>query len=342
MYVGLDVHKDFCQACFLDEEGIVVKETSFSTNKNGLEDLVEATRNSKVVMEASGSSLHIYDALSETCTVTVAHPSKVKVIASARIKTDKIDARILAQLLRADMIPKSFIPVKKHRQARLLVRHRASLVRTRTRIKNQIHALLTKEGVKVPFKEAFGKKGILFLHDVELGEMQRISMNSLLSLLESFNEQIRGFEKRIRDMASQDAYAKRLVEMKGVGHLTALAVSSEVCDVSRFPSYKHFCSFLGLVPSIRQSGNVERRGHITKQGNNLIRWLLIQDARVAVKHSERFKRKYHRLLAKGVDENKAIVAIARNMAVIMYLMLVRNEPYRDESKGGKPVTSLGR
>ena len=99
MYVGLDVHKDFCQACFLDEEGIVVKETSFSTNKNGLEDLVEATRNSKVVMEASGSSLHIYDALSETCTVTVAHPSKVKVIASARIKTDKIDARILAQLL---------------------------------------------------------------------------------------------------------------------------------------------------------------------------------------------------------------------------------------------------
>ncbi len=111
----------------------------------------------------------------------------------------------------------------------------------------------------------------------------------------------------------------------------------KIGDIKRFSSHKKFCCYLGIVPSVRQSGFVERKGHITKQGNNLLRFLLIQCARSAVMHSPRFKRKYEKLLARGVDENKAIVAIARKIAVIMYFMLVRNEPYREESKGGKPV-----
>ena len=343
MYVGLDVHKDFCQAAFLDDEGKLVREERFENTDSGLLELAQATREQQVVMEASSSSEHVYDALNESCTVKVAHPSKVKAIASARIKTDKIDARMLAQLLRADMIPESYVPPKAYRQARLLVRYRASLVSARTKIKNQAKSLLTKEGIKNPFKASasFGKKGFLFMRNVELGEVQRLSMNSLLLLLESFNKQITDFDKRIRGMASQDAYAKLLVTMKGVGHLTSLAVASEICDINRFSSYKKLCSYLGLVPSIRQSSKTERRGRITKQGNALLRSMLIQNARVAVRHSERFKRKYERLLAKGVEENKAIVAIARHMVVIMYLMLVRNQPYVEERKGEKPASGTG-
>jgi len=343
MYVGLDVHKDFCQAAFLDNEGKLVREERFENTDSGLLELAQATQEQQVVMEASSSSEHVYDVLSESCIVKVAHPSKVKAIASARIKTDKIDARILAQLLRADMIPESYVPPKAYRQARLIVRYRASLVSARTRIKNQTKSLLTKEGIKNPFKAnaAFGKKGLLFLRNVELEEMQRISMASLMSTLEFFNKQISDFDKRIRDMASQDAYAKLLVTMKGVGHLTSLAVASEICDIGRFSSYKKLCSYLGLVPSVYQSSNTERRGHITKQGNALLRSMLIQNARVAVRHSERFRNKYEKLLAKGVTENKAIVAIARHMVVIMYIMLVRNEQFVEERKGEKPVRQLG-
>lgn len=340
MYVGLDVHKDFCQAAFVNSKGKTVKEQIFENNIFGLTELVKATKKAKVVLEASSSSMRVYDALSKTCNIKVAHPARVKAIASARIKTDKIDARILAQLLRADLIPESFVPCVVHRQARLLVRHRASLVWSRTRIKNQIRSLLTKEGVKIPFDTPFGKKGMIFLRTIELGEIQRISMDTTLYILDAFNTKIEEADKHIESFASQDAYAKLLVTIPGVSWFSALVVSSEICDIQRFESHKKLCSYAGLVPSVYQSGSTDRKGHITKQGSRMLRWILIQDARSAVKHSKRFARKYNKL-AKRIGEKKAIVAIARNIAVSMYFMLVRNETFR-ESKGGIPVAFRGR
>ena len=340
MYVGLDVHKDFCQAAFLDANGNLVKEERFENTVSGLEKLAQATKYQEVVMESSTSSMHVYDTLSETCKVKVAHPSRVKAIASARIKTDKIDARILAHLLRVDLIPESYVPSKQHRQARLLVRQRASLVEVKTQIKNKIHALMTREGVKIPFNDSFGKKTILFLKSVDIGEAQRASLDSLLVVLETLDKQVKEFDKRAINYASEDKYAKLLVTHTGVGHLTALAASSEICDISRFPSHKKLCSYFGLVPSVYQSGGTDRRGHITKQGSSMMRSLLIQCAWSAVKYSPRFRRKYNKL-RKKTGNQKAIVAIARTIAVDMYFMLVRNEPYKEERKRGKPVSSLG-
>lgn len=332
MYVGIDVHKDFCQACFLDAKGKVVKESVFQNTEDGLQKLAKAVRRSKVVFEASSSAFRIFDVLSQVCDVKVAHPLKVKAIASARIKTDKIDAHILAQLLRADLIPESYIPSREQRQVRIIVRHRVALGRTATRIKNQIHSILTREGIKTPYKNAFSKKGIEFLKNVNLEEMHRISLNSLLAILDSIEEQLKDTKERVEEIASKDTCATLLATHIGVGHLTALAVSSEIIDIERFPSHKNFCSYLGIVPSIHQSGNVERKGRITKQGNKLLRWLLVQCARSAVRHSMRFRKKYRSLIKKGVTENKAIVAIARIIAVDMYFMLVRNEPYREQGR----------
>lgn len=343
MYVGLDVHKDFCQAAFVDVDGKLVREERFENTVSGLEELAQATRSQDVVMESSTSSMHVYDVLSETCKVKVAHPSRVKAIASARIKTDKIDARILAHLLRADLIPESYVPSKQHRQARLLVRQRASLVEVRTQIKNKIHALMAREGVKIPFKDAFGKKTVLFLKSIDTGEAQRASLNSLLVVLETLDKQIKEADKHVVKYASSDKYTKLLVTHTGVGWLTALAASSEICDISRFSSHKKLCSYFGLVPSAYQSGSIDRKGHITKQGNTLMRSLLIQCAWSAAKYSPRFRRKYNKL-RKKTGNQKAIVAIARSIVVDMYFMLVRNEEYkepRNERKGGKPVSSLG-
>lgn len=334
MYVGLDVHKEFCQAAFVNAKGKTVREQVFENSDKGLTELVKATKRAHVVMESSSSSTRVYDALSKTCDVKVAHPSKVRAIASARIKTDRIDAQTLAQLLRADLIPESFVPCMQHRQARLLVRHRISLVGVRAQIKNQIRSLLTREGVKAD--TPFGKKGLLFLRTLELGEIQRISLDTTLSILETFNEKIKDADERIKSFASQDDYAKLLVTMPGVGWFSALAVSSEICDIERFTSHKELSSYAGLVPCVYQSGSTDRKGHITKQGSKTLRWVLVQDAWSAVKHSKRFARKYNRL-AKRIGKKKAIVAIARKISVSMYFMLVRNEPFKEsESKGGKP------
>ena len=343
MYVGLDVHKEFCQAAFLDEDGKLVREERFENTASGLEELAQATREQEVVMESSTSSMHVYDALSGTCNVKVAHPSRVKAIASARIKTDKIDARILAHLLRADLIPESYMPSKEHRQARLLVRQRASLVEVRTQIKNKIHALLARDGIKMPFKDSFGKKTILFLKSIDIGEAQRASLDSLLAVMETLDKEITEANRRVVGCASCDNYAKLLVTHTGVGWLTALAVSSEICDISRFVSHKKLCSYFGLVPSVYQSGSTDRKGHITKQGNTLLRALLIQCAWSAAKYSPRFRKKYNKL-RKKIGNQKAIVAIARMIVVDMYFMLVRNEKYKEpknERKGGKPVSLLG-
>jgi len=343
MYVGLDVHKDFCQAAFVSSNGEFVKEERFENTCSGLADLAQATKDCEVVMESSNSSMHVYDALSKTCKVKVAHPSRVKAIASARIKTDKIDARILAHLLRANLIPESFVPSPEYRQARLIVRHRASLVEVRTQIKNKIHAILIRDGIKSPFTEKFGREGMLFLKHVDIGEAQRASLDSLLSVLEALSKQVKEADRRVEYHASQDAYAKLLATHPGVGRLTALAAASEICDISRFSSHKKLSSYFGLVPSVYQSGGTDRKGHITKEGSSLMRWLLVQCAWTAVKRSRRFKRKYDKL-KKRVGKNKAIVAIARTIAVDMYFMLVKNEEYKEpkeERKRGKPVTSPG-
>ena len=339
MYVGIDVHKEFCQASFVNAKGKIVREGKYLNTNSGLAELAKATKNASVVIEASSSSMHVYDALEKTCKVKVAHPSRVRAIASARIKTDKIDARILAHLLRADLIPESYMPSKEYRQARLLVRHRCALVKLRTGVKNQIQSLLTKEGVRAP-KNLFSQKGMKWLHAFPLGEIQKLSLDSMISVLDTLNKQVKESDERIEKFASNDNYAKLLVTIPGVSWFSALIISSEICDIKRFESHKKFSSYAGLVPSIHQSGNVEKRGHITKQGSKILRWILIQDARISVKYSKRFKKLYKKL-SKRIGEKKAIVAIARKLAVIIYFMLVRNEPFKEESKRGKPVGSLG-
>ena len=198
MYVGLDVHKEFCQAAFVNGKGKLVREERFDTNEEGLKKLIKSTTKSKVVLEASTSSLHVYDILCKTCDVTVAHPLKVKAIASAKIKTDKIDARILAQLLRADLIPKAYFPSQEQRAVRSLVWHRIVLRRMTTRIKNQMRSILSKEGIKSPYKEVFGKKGLEFFRTVKVNELHRLSLDSLIAVLEEHNKQIKIAEERIK------------------------------------------------------------------------------------------------------------------------------------------------
>lgn len=343
MYVGLDVHKDFCQAAFLDNKGNIVKDQRFENTSSGLAELARATKKQHVVMESSTSAFSVYDSLVKTCDVKVAHPRKLRLIAETKIKTDKLDARTLAQLLKAGLIPESYVPSQEHRQARLNVRHRASLVSISTQIKNKIFALLLKEGIQNPFKEKYGKKGMLFLKNVPLGEAQRASLDSLLVLLEELNKEIKCADKRIEEHASKDAYAKLLQTHVGVGWTTSLAVASEVCDISRFASHKKLCSYFGLVPSVHQSSSTDRKGHITKEGRTLVRFLLVQCAWSAVRCSKRFRKKYNKL-EKRIGRQKAIVAIARTIAVDMYFMLVKNEQYKEpkiERKRGKPAKVLG-
>jgi len=172
MYVGVDVHKKVCRAAIVNDEGELVDEFSFINSKKGVEDFmmkIEAFRDEVLVAVESTANLWVglYDFLEgHGVRVVLSNPSRTRLIAEARVKTDKVNARILAQLLRANMLPLCFVPSRDQRDRRQLIRHRISLVKIRTEVKNRVHALLDKHGFKCPYTTLFSKKGVEWLRSL--------------------------------------------------------------------------------------------------------------------------------------------------------------------------------
>jgi transposase len=236
----------------------------------------------RAVMESTGSLwLNIYDALDHrNIRMVLANPMKTKAIASAQVKTDKVDARILAHLLRADLVAESYVPPENVRELCALVRHRLSLV------KNKVHAIMDRYGFRCECSDMFGKAGTEWLRSRGLCELDRLVLDNHLSLIESINVQIGRVDEAIRKRASEDEDVRLLHSLTGIDVYTALLIRPEAGPISRFPDYKKLVSWAGLAPRVHQSSNVEYGGAITKRGSSVLGWAMIEAARVAVQHNE--------------------------------------------------------
>lgn len=329
MYVGVDVHKRFCYATMLDEKGNKMDEYKFLNTEECFEELINRIgENSKVVVEASSVSIPLYDYLDEGgIDILVAHPLKTKAIADAKIKTDKIDSRILADLLRADLIPESYVPDKNVRDMRALVSHRVALVRIRTALKNRIHAVLAREGLQSNYSDLFGRAGRRQLESMELRENHRMIVDHDLELIDELNKRIESTEVELFKRAGNCPWMDILQSAPGIGPFSAVILMSEIGEIDRFESHEKLCSYAGLVPRVYQSGNTLRHGRITKQGRCLIRWILIQAARKAIKRPGKMRDLYLRL-EKKKSKNIATVAVARELLVSIFWMLKRNTYYQ--------------
>ncbi|MGA9388619.1 MAG: IS110 family transposase [Candidatus Bathyarchaeia archaeon] len=329
-YVGIDVGKYKCAVAMMDSEGRVSDEFAFHNNNEGIQCLISRlSMDDMVVMESTGSVWsNLYDRLDQVhIKVVLANPMKTRAIASARIKSDTIDARILAHLLRADLIPPSYVPPCEIREMRYLLRHRVSLVKVRTMVKNKVHALLDRNGISTEeFSDLFGKQGMQWLRSVELSTLDRLMLDNHLEHLESLKRQVEAVDREITVRASRDEHVKLLLSMSGVDVFTALLIRSEIGDISRFSSYKKLVSWAGLAPSLHQSGSVEYHGRITKQGSRVLRWIMVEAARVAVNHDDRLGSFYERVKLRRGGQ-KAIVAVACKMLKIIWTMLTKDEPY---------------
>lgn len=282
---------------------------------------------SKIVMEASYSWQYLYDYLEQNgFDMTLANPLQVKAIASARIKTDKIDAETLAHLLRANLVPASYVPPQQVRDERQVARLRSSLVNIRTEVKNKIHAILARHGINYEMSDLFGKSGMEYLQTLELPAASRFEIDQYLFLLPALNERIDGVQVQIEAMAEDNYHAKLLMTMPGVSHYSALMIMAEIGDITRFPSSKQLCSFAGIVPSVYQSGNTRRTGHLTKQGSSWLRWMLIQCANRAIYTNSALRKFYLRLHDKK-GHKPAVIATARKMLVYAHIMLKHNMQY---------------
>jgi transposase len=334
-YVGIDVGKQKCAVAVMDSEGRISDEFSFLNNNEGIGNLISRlSMDDEVVMESTGSVwVNLYDRLEQVhMKVVLANPMKTKAIVSARIKSDTIDARILAHLLRADLIPSSYVPPYEIREMRYLLRHRASIVKIRTMVKNKIHSMLDRNGIAVVgFSDLFGKRGMEWLKSVKLSALDRLMLDNHMEHLESLRRQVEAVDREITLRASKDEYVKLLLSMTSVDVYSALLIRSEIGDISRFSSYKKLISWAGLAPSLHQSGSVEYHGRITKQGSRMLRWIMVESARTAVNSDSRLGEFYERVKQKRGGQ-KAIVAVACKMLKIIWTMLTRNEPYESRNQ----------
>lgn len=329
-YAGLDVHKEFIQAAVVNSRGKIVKEEKFMNTPEALDAFVGGIdNNTEFALEACGFYEPVYDWIDDrNRKVTLCHPKKVKAIASAKIKTDVIDARTIAQLKRVDLLPESYVPPKHVHEVRSIVRHRTSLTRQRGNIKRSVHSILHKEGVRHGFSDLFGKAGLEWLKKLDVKYSNRLAIDNYLAVYGAMTEKIQLATNNIDAIVSANPEVERLITMPGIGRYSALLVAAEIGEVSRFPNSAKLCSYAGLVPSVYQSARTLRRGHITKEGNKLLRWILVECAHRAVVSDPHLSKRYNKL-RKRFGGNKAIVCIARKMLCYIYVMLTKGKEYTD-------------
>ena len=330
-YTGIDLHKRTCFITTIDKKGNTVTKANLHTVEEAIltyfQNLQEET---KIVIESTASWYWLYDMLTGNgFDVVISNPVKVKAIASAKIKSDKVDSHMLAQLLRTDLIATVHVSTLETRKLKELLRHRHRLVRDVTRMKNRIHMLLMKNNYQVPFSDLFGVQGLQYLRQIQLPDYHRDHVESYLCLYEQLIERIEPLTEILRDLAQRNPMAKLLMTIPGIGPIVAMFIVAEIEDISRFPSYRNLASYAGLVPCLDASGGKQRRGHITKQGSPYLRTALIEAAQAIPRmrncRLNIFFRK--RIVKSGYQ--KAIVATAHKILQYAFYVLKNQTPYQE-------------
>lgn len=332
MYLGIDVHKTFNQACLIDELGNKLQEQKFLNTKEELDQFLESIpEDTSVVLEACSVWEPIYDEIKEHgFEIHLAHPLKTKIIGESKIKTDKIDAYKLAQLLRVNLLPEAYVPPEHMRKLRTIIRHRYALVRTRAKIKNMVHSILHKTGNQLELTDIFGKTGMLTMRSKEFNipSQHKFALTHYLDLIDKINSQIEETNKYIDIQAEQIHEIDVLKSFPGFGTYSAVLLYAEIGEITRFDSYKKLCGYAGLVSSVHQSGERTKYGHITKQGNPFIRWILMQAVLKTANQHNVIQKFYRRMLSKK-GNHVAKVATTRKMLVYIYIMLTQNVRFEE-------------
>jgi transposase len=328
-FIGLDVHKDFCEVAVVEGDvcrsGPPVRSTPVD-----LEVFAQSLGpTDQVVLEATGGALAIARILEpHVDRVVMANAMAVRAIASAKAKTDRLDARMLARLLAAGFLPGVWMGDERTRLLRRLVSRHAQLVRQRTRAKNQIHAVLqrTLKG-RPPVSDLFGKGGRAWLDDLELPADERETVEAGLRHVDFLDGELRRVDRTIAEQVLSWAEVRRIMTIPGMGAAAAAGVMAAIGDIRRFPTPRHLVGYLGLDARVRQSGSTPaRHGGISKQGSSEARHLLVEAAWAAIRTPGPLRAFGERIRARR-GANIATVAVARKLAVLCWHLLTREQDY---------------
>ncbi len=340
-YFGIDLAKRETQLSVLNSSGAEVQQKRFATSRDEFLRLAsELKREDTVALEVTTNSNSIARLIRDNskARVIVSNPIKTKIIAQARVKTDKIDARVLAELARVSYLPEVWLPDEDTEGLRQFITDRTSLVRRRTECKNTIHSILHRNLVRESHSDLYGKAGREWLESVIGGEgtnvpvpqLDRLRIGSLMNEIDRIDALVDDLESVIASYIAVRPSFKdqldRLMSIPGINLVTGAGILATIGDITRFPDKKKLAAYFGVVPSVRQSGDTSRNGRITKQGRAEARWLLIEAAEALRKVPGPMRALYRRV-ARRKNHNVAVVAVARKLVELVHHLLTREEDY---------------
>ena len=294
----------------------------------------------RVGIEATGSTRWFERLLEELGQeLVMGDAARIRSLVTRKQKTDARDAEHLLQLLERDQFPAIWVPSAGERDLRELVLHRHKLVEMRTRIKNQLQHVALNEGLQKK-RQLWTERGRRWLEDLALPRWTERRREDLLHFLDELDARIAELDQAVGEAARQDARVRLLMTHPGVGPVTALAFVLVVGEVTRFPRSKKLASYLGLVPSEDSSGTRRRLGAISKQGNTLLRTLLVEAGQSAARYDPELRRAYQRLCHKKQHTGIGKVMVARKLTVRLYWMLKTQQPYRPARMQSSPSHSV--
>jgi transposase len=335
VYVGIDVHRKRSQVAVVTEDGTVqLNKNVVNGSEPFLRLIGDLPSGTPVAFEAAFGWSWLAELLEDYgFEAHLVHPLRCKAIASARLKNDKVDAAILAQLLRADLLPEAWLAPPRVRQLRALLRHRASLVRLGTQLRNRIHAVAADHGYDRSASYWTGP-GRGWLAELDLPAASREIVGDCLAVIDGLAPLTGRIDGELHARARADPRVKVLRTLPGAGEFTALVMLAEIGDISRFGSARKLASWAGLTPTVRGSDLTVRHGHISKQGPAWLRWVLNQAAQTA-KRSPEFAVAYSSI-AKRRGKKIATIAISRKLLTRAYHLLAEMQATRTNEPPQRP------
>jgi transposase len=324
-YVGLDVHKHYVMVGAVNrwqEMVLPPRKVSLAEFEGWAKKHLRPT--DEVVLEATSNAWYLYDLLEPlVARVVVCHPPQVKLIAAAVVKTDKKDTMTLAKLLAVGMIPAIWVPPPHVRELRALIHHRQRLISQQTRIKNQLQSLLHRHHLVPPGGQLFSAANRPWWLGLSLTSSEKLRLRQDLILLDQLNPLITEVEDELNRLTLAEPWADQvpyLLQLPGIGLITAMTILSAIGQIDRFPTAKKLVGYAGLGAKAHSSGQTHRTGGITKQGRRELRRVLIEAAWTAVRYDQHWQQQFERL-AYHIGREKAIVAIARKLLVVIWHVL---------------------
>lgn len=313
-YIGIDLHKAFFQACAMGTTGERRWESRFPRSAAGIAQFVARGLGADVAIavEASGPTWAFVDALAPTgARVCVVDPRKTRLKAGFAAKTDRLDARRLADALRRESVVSIYVPAPAIRELREVSRGRHQVVRLRTRLSQMIRALLLRcDAGEPPGTRLYAPAAVRWLAQVPLPPAADRTLHRFTRLFQAVHADALAADREMRERAKADPIAVRLDTLVGVGPIMALTVRAEIGEITRFRSGPALASYAGLVPRVDSSAGRVYHGRITRQGSPWLRWAFVQAARHAIRRDDA-RGRWARRLAVRKGMNKARVALAR-------------------------------